>query len=617
MQTIPSHYPSLKKFDLSQYDVTMSVDETPSSTIDTEGSIEHDDLISTATTDEHESIEAIEPKLVLQVPAEPSLSPTPRQSKKKLECESWNRWLFAEINKVTEKTPEHVALVDEVGERRYITYQELLNNVNRAANFLRHHGIDKGARVAVCMSNSLEYIYFELALFLIDAVPILLNPGHVASERFPKLQCTAVLVDGEHYGNVLRSLANFSGIGHIFVLTTDVGSLYIPRFIWIIDAYGYLNFHSNPPWTTDAKYEVDEVVAFSTSGTTSQKSKVVGHGSESAHRLCTEFIDVLVEQLVERVSESRTHHLVTSGLHTIDTWSLLMHSLVSDRTLIITESNSDVWAVSSLDRIAELIQLYDIALITTNPQFLKSFLKYEIHNLYDISSLKVVSYSGSPLPISVARKFQQMTNSSILQVYCSTELGPISYGVLDNTGADLLIGGRMFDGVTVKVADTDDEELDVPCGVWGQILIRSPIIYTRYLGEKSDSSWTAQKWLRTGEKLGRKLLIPWLGEAQYCLLVVSVLLENALAGHPSIEDVVVANLNDELAAGIVVAVSMQLPTVDELNEFLQEQKFARITRIVQVDFIPRSETGKLLRSEVPFLLQSEDDNRLLECAVNK
>lgn len=89
---------------------------------------------------------------------------------------------------------------------------------------------------------------------------------------------------------------------------------------------------------------------------------MVAHGSASAHRLCTEYLNILVAHLVERVSEARTHHLVTSGLHTVDAWSLLMYSLVSDRTLIITESNSDVWAVSSLDRIAELVQLYDVGI---------------------------------------------------------------------------------------------------------------------------------------------------------------------------------------------------------------------------------------------------------------
>ncbi|PIO53751.1 hypothetical protein TELCIR_24901, partial [Teladorsagia circumcincta] len=101
--------------------------------------------------------------------------------------------------------------IDEIGERQYVTYEELMIEVNRAANFLLYHGVTKGARVAICMSNSIEYIYFELALFLIGAVPILLNPGHVASGRFPRFHCSALIVDGEHYGHVIRSMKNFVG----------------------------------------------------------------------------------------------------------------------------------------------------------------------------------------------------------------------------------------------------------------------------------------------------------------------------------------------------------------------------------------------------------------------
>ncbi|KIH60048.1 hypothetical protein ANCDUO_09710 [Ancylostoma duodenale] len=227
-------------------------------------------------------------------------------------------------------------------------------------------------------------------------------------------------------------------------------------------------------------------ICLSFSGTTSQKSKIVAHGSASAHRLCTQYLDVLMAHLIEMVSECRTHLLVTSGLHTVDAWSLLMYSLISDQTLIITESNSDVWAVSSLDRIAELIRLYDVALITSNAQFLKSFVKYETEKLYGINSLKVVSYSGAPLPISVAKKFHEANGASI--VHCKRD----------------------------------------------------------YISRLSKTS---------------------IGLVEY-FSIVSPLLENALLDHPSVEDVVVAVMNDELTAGVVVKEDVPPPTLEELNEHI-------------------------------------------------
>ncbi|RCN33198.1 hypothetical protein ANCCAN_20976, partial [Ancylostoma caninum] len=127
------------------------------------------------------------------------------------ECKSWSKWLFGEILKVKQKTPDHVALIDEVGERRYITYSDLLKNVNRAANYLHHHGVEKGSHVAICLNNSVEFVYLQMGLYLIGAVPVLLNPGHVGSGRFPRFDCAAVIVDSMHYSHVLRLFDHFVG----------------------------------------------------------------------------------------------------------------------------------------------------------------------------------------------------------------------------------------------------------------------------------------------------------------------------------------------------------------------------------------------------------------------
>ncbi|VDM78610.1 unnamed protein product [Strongylus vulgaris] len=51
--------------------------------------------------------------------------------------------------------------------------------------------------------------------------------------------------------------------------------------------------------------------------------------------------------------------------------------------------------------------------------------------------------------------------------------------------------------------------------------------------------------------------------------IVSPLLENALLNHPSVEDVVVSLMNDDLTAGIVVKEDAPPPTIEELNELIE------------------------------------------------
>ncbi|VDO25906.1 unnamed protein product [Haemonchus placei] len=361
METV-SVYPTLESFDLSKYTVTVSMDETPSNETD---SVDQDEATS-VSTDEVGSRTASD--VMQPVPVTPTQLPV-RSKQPRMGCKSLSRWLFSHINNI-----------DETGERQYVTYGELVQEVNRVANFLLYHGIVKGSRVAICMSNSIEFIYFELALFLIGAVPILMNPGHVASGRIPRFQCTALIVDAQYYNHALRSIC----LQQVFCLTKNIGSLSIPRHVWIIDAFGYRHFQSESSWTDEHDDHDNDVVAFSTR----LVLEVVAHNSASAHRLCTEYLDMLTDHLEEQISESRRHHLLASGLHTVDSWSLLMHSLTSDHTVILMETSPDFSSVTSLDRIAELIQLYDVSLLVLPAQFLKCFLKYDLHKLYDISSLK-------------------------------------------------------------------------------------------------------------------------------------------------------------------------------------------------------------------------------------
>ncbi|KAK5966430.1 hypothetical protein GCK32_005177 [Trichostrongylus colubriformis] len=562
METL-SIYPTLERFDLTQYTITVSTEEEPSNGTE---SVKQDDVTS-VTTDDAKSPKASDvPDPVSSVPTRLATS----KEVSRTDCKSWSRWLFSRITNVLEQTPAHIALIDETGERQYVTYEELMKEVYRVANFLLYHGVMKGARVAICMSNSIEYIYYELALFLIGAVPILLNPTLVACGRFPRFQCNVLVVSGEHYNHILRSMKDFVGVMQVFVLTHDLGRLSIPRSALVIDAFGYREFYSEPP-LADYNDSADDVVAFSTSGTTSQKCKVVAHGSASAHRLCTKYLDTLTEHLVERVSESTTHHL--------------------------------------------------IALVISQAQFLKSFLKYDLHKFYDISSLKVFSFTGSSLPISVAKRFQEICGTSVIQAYSSTECGPVSCDLLGSNEDEYPSSGEPFDGIKVKILDIDDDDKELLTGEWGRIMLRSSVMYSRYLGERMNDSCASDTWFPTGDigMLDKQNRLHVAGPSDVLLRisgkpVIAVILENALMAHPSIEDVVVANMNSHLAVGIVLRENANLPTIDELNSFIRERKIEMepISKIVQVDFIPRSETGKLIRSEVLFLLQSEDDDQFLK-----
>ncbi|KAK5974223.1 hypothetical protein GCK32_020275, partial [Trichostrongylus colubriformis] len=101
-------------------------------------------------------------------------------------------------------------------------------------------------------------------------------------------------------------------------------------------------------------------------------------------------------------------------------------------------------------------------------------------------------------------------------------------------------------------------------------------MYSRYLGERMNDSCSSDTWFFTGDigMLDEQNRLHAAGPSDVLLRisekpVIAVILENALMAHPSIEDVVVANMNSHLAAGIVLRESANLPTIDELNSFIR------------------------------------------------
>ncbi|MCD8315788.1 MAG: acyl--CoA ligase, partial [Eggerthellaceae bacterium] len=80
--------------------------------------------------------------------------------------------LYSYFEQACDRFGDHVAIVD--GERR-LTYEELKDRVHRLASNLFEIGIKPDVRVAIMLSNSLEFSELFYALLLLKAVPVPLN----------------------------------------------------------------------------------------------------------------------------------------------------------------------------------------------------------------------------------------------------------------------------------------------------------------------------------------------------------------------------------------------------------------------------------------------------------
>ncbi|TLX70251.1 acetate--CoA ligase [Labilibacter sediminis] len=107
------------------------------------------------------------------------------------------------VDRHARENGDKVALIweaDVPGEGKKITYKELLREVSRLANVLRHHDIRKGDRVALYMPMIPEAVYAMLACARIGAVHSVVFAGFSAEalrDRINDSKCKAVITANE------------------------------------------------------------------------------------------------------------------------------------------------------------------------------------------------------------------------------------------------------------------------------------------------------------------------------------------------------------------------------------------------------------------------------------
>jgi len=233
----------------------------------------------------------------------------------------------------------------------------------------------------------------------------------------------------------------------------------------------------------------------------------------------------------------------------------------------------------------------------------------------DFSSLDLIAYGASPIPLDLLKRAIATFNCGFVQLYGLTEttggityLPPEDHG--EHAGQRMKSCGKPMPGVEIEIRDAEDKAL--PPGEVGEIVCRSPQIMAGYWNLPEATAKSIRKgWFYTGDAgyldadgylyiYDRvKDMIVSGGENIYPAEV-----ESALFGHPAIADVAVIGVPDEKWGEAVKAVVVRKPGVEISAEGLIA--FAR-TRIAgykvpkSVDFVqalPRNPSGKLLKREI-------------------
>jgi acyl-coenzyme A synthetase/AMP-(fatty) acid ligase len=271
------------------------------------------------------------------------------------------------------------------------------------------------------------------------------------------------------------------------------------------------------------------------------------------------------------------------------------------------------------------IQRFGCTAAVTAPTFLHSLLSEYDPERHDLSTLRLWTCAGAPIPAAVVQQANAtLPKLRVLSLYGRSEnLVTTTCSVTDEVSRALTSDGRAVPGSDVKIVDDNGKE--VPRGTEGDIAYRGPAHMVEYLANPEDTAalFTKDGFSKSGDlgKMTDDGYVRVTGRTKDIVIRggmnISVReIEEHLAHHPALQAYSVVGMPDErlgekVCCYLVSKPGHETPTVDELRKFLLAQGVPiqkTPERVVAVDSLPMTATGKIVKHE----LRKDIERRLRE-----
>lgn len=505
------------------------------------------------------------------------------------------------LNQMLDKTassyPDNDAVV--CGESR-LTYQALREIVLRLANGLGSLGISESDCIALVLPNCPEFLISFFAVSRLHAIALLLNPSFKESElrHYIEDSKTKLIITDAARAETCQALIDKSDQQIKLVVVGDNPPCGV-AFEDVVQGAS-----TDDPST--GSYEGAVLYQY-TSGSTGKPKRVSRTQVNvfSQARSCVETLGVTMEDSI--FCSVPMYHAYGFG-------ECLLAATCSGAKLVILEPYSKDGVVSEIPfvfrrpRVLELIKAEKISILPSVPYVYSILASTPPDPTIDLSTLRLCISAGNFLAKDIFDKFLLRFGLPIRQLYGCTEAGSVAINMEASPEHRYDSVGQPMQDVEIKVIGDDGNEAQP--GVTGELAIKSNTLtqgyhdapevnkevfreghyFTSDLGTKDKDGYI----FITGRK---KIFIDTGGHK-----VDPFEIENLLATHPNVKEVVVVGTKRPYAGEVIKAVVVAEGECEESSiiSYCQD-KLAdfKTPRIVEFrDEIPKSALGKILRKDL-------------------
>ncbi|MFB7912961.1 long-chain fatty acid--CoA ligase [Streptomyces sp. NPDC056061] len=478
--------------------------------------------------------------------------------------------------------PARVAVVDP-GTR--LTYRELWTRALCCAGALRASGVRPGDRVAVLLPNTVDFLYAYYGALAAGATVVPVHGLLVADEVAYVLRHSgaSVLISDGPLWPVAEAGARAAGVRAVRGVPTDGDALLAAE-----------------PAAPDAT-----AVILYTSGTTGRPK-----GALLTHLNIMMNASVVAHDLLEL----RPDDVVLGCLplfHSYGQTCAMNATLRAGATLVLMPRFTGSGAL-------DLMAAEGVSVFMGVPTMYHALVEAAAGNpaaLIDATCryrLRAAVSGGAALPVAVLERFEAAFATQVLEGYGLTETSPVATFNQPALGRRPGTVGHPVWGVETGVADAtvEDSVVLLPDGEVGEVVVRGHNVFAGYLDDPAaTAAAVVDGWFRTGD-LGvrdedgflrivdrKKDLVIRGGFNIYPREV-----EEVLVRHPSVSEVAVIGVPDEVRGEEICAVVVRRADADAVTEEdlitwsrdrLGRHKYPRIVRFAQS--LPLGPTGKVLK----------------------
>lgn len=500
---------------------------------------------------------------------------------------------------------------------KVLTYQEINLQSDFFAAYLQNAvKVEKGDRIAIQMPNCLQYPIALIGALKagcvvvntnplytpremehqfndadVKAIVIIANFAHSLEEVLPKTNIEHVIVTelGDLLGGVKGKLVNFV-VKNVKKMVPSYSLPTAKKFKDVLKAGARMKYMKPSILASDTAF------LQYTGGTTGvSKGATLSHANVVAHTL------IITKWFIPLLKEGQTELMITAiPLYHIFALNVnctfMMH--IGAKNVLITNPRDMPGFIKELKK-------HKFTLFTGVNTLFNGLLNQPNFGEVDWSHLKGSIGGGMAVQDFVAKKWEEQTNSPLVEGYGLSETSPVaSCNPLDGTHRMGTIGLPL---PSTELSICDDDGNRLPQGEAGEICIKGPQVMSGYWKKDNVGVFFEGGWFRTGD-IGlmeadgffkivdrKKDMINVSGFNVYPNEV-----ENVIADHEKVLEVAVIGIADKHSSECVKAFVVKSDpslTEEELRHYCEEELtgYKKPKYIEFIDELPKSNVGKILR----------------------